>query len=395
MNNQAAACNPRLQGRTPPLAGRVDDRFSAVADAFEEAFMARGNDAEVGASFAVMRHGELLVDLWGGFKDLDTDEPWQQDTLVCCWSVSKSLCSTLGLRLVDAGLLELDAPVCTYWPEFGQSGKADILVRHILEHRAPVVFVDADLQAGDVFDWDLMVRAIETTTPNWPISESPAYLNLTYGYLLGELFARVNGGQRLGRFVRDQLAEPRNLDWHFDVPDQVLPRLATVYAAPPMEMALAPDSIPVKSMKGYDPDVDYNSRAYHQSEMGSGSSHTNARAMAQLYSMLIQDTAFGPRLLSSNSLKLASTEATAGDDPVVLTPMRYSTGFELTCPPALPLGLSDRAFGYIGAGGSLAFADPDTGLSIGYTANFMHMGLGPGPCGLPLVEAALKAVRDA
>jgi CubicO group peptidase (beta-lactamase class C family) len=358
--------------------------------------MAHGSDSEVGASFAVIWNGELLVDLWGGFKDVATEEPWQQDTLVCCWSVSKSLCSTLGLGLVDAGLLDLDAPVCAYWPEFGQNGKADILVRHLFEHRAPVVFVDADLQAGDVFDWDIMVQAIETTAPNWPIGPQPAYLNLTYGYLLGELFSRVNGGQRLGQFVRNQLTKPRNLDWHFEVPDDVLPRLATVYQDPPIDMGLPPDSIPMKSMKGYDPDVDYNSLAYHKAEMGSGSSHTNARGMAQLYAMLIQDTAaFGPKLLTDKTLALASTEAAAGDDPVVLTPMRYSTGFELTCPPALPLGPSDQAFGYIGAGGSLAFADPTTGLSIGYSANFMHMGLGPGPCGLPLVEAALEAVRKA
>ena len=160
----------------------------------------------------------------------------------------------------------------------------------------------------------------------------------------------------------------------------MLPRVATVYQDPAPHIDIPPDSAAAKSMKGYDPDVDYNSLAYRRCEMGSGSSHTNARGMAQLYSMLIQDTpAFGPRLLTNKTLQLASHEAAAGDDPVVLTPMRYSTGFELTCPPALPLGISDTAFGYIGAGGSLAFADPEYRLSVGYAANFMHMGLGTRP----------------
>ena len=100
------------------------------------------------------------------------------------------------------GSSSLDVPVCAYWPEFGQRGKEEILVRHLFEHRAPVVYVDADLQPGDVFDWDIMINAIEQTDLNWPITERPAYLSLTYGYLLGELFSRVNGRQRLAQFVR-------------------------------------------------------------------------------------------------------------------------------------------------------------------------------------------------
>ena len=161
--------NPRLGDRNPELNGHADARFKQVAKAFEDAFLARGADSEVGASFAVVLDGEIVVDLWGGYKDLANNEPWQEDTLACCWSVSKSVCSTLALGMVDAGILNLDEPVCTYWPEFGQNGKSHILVRHVLEHRAPVVFVDAEMNPGDVFNWDIMVRAIESTSPNWPI----------------------------------------------------------------------------------------------------------------------------------------------------------------------------------------------------------------------------------
>ncbi len=390
--------NPFLQGKTPSVFGRCDRKFQAVADAFAANFTERGEQGDVGASCAVMVDGELVVDLWGGFADVAGDRPWAEDTLSCCWSVSKGLGAALGLMMVDQGKLDLDAPVARYWPAFGKNGKDKILVRHLFDHRAAVTFVDAALKPGDLYDWDTMIAAIEATAPNWPPGEKAVYLNMTQGYLLGGLCEKVNGGRRLAQALREDLAGPLHLDWHFAVPDAVLPRLARVYQVPSAGftefLAKNPDTIFAKSMKGRDPDEDYNSRKWRKAEIGSGSSHTNARAMARLYGCLARGGELdGARVMSPATIRHATSEAVRGPDPIFGVELRFSTGFEMDCPPATPMGGGPRAFGYLGAGGSFAFADPDLKLGFGYAHNFMPMGVGPVPCGGPLVEAALAAAR--
>lgn len=389
--------NPLLGELSPNIEGHADPAFSTVADAFNESFKINGFNAEVGATCAVMLDGEMVVDLWGGFADIASGTRWQRDTLVSCWSVSKSLGATLALTLIERGLLDLDRPVADYWPEFAQCGKEAVLVRHLLDHRAGLSYVDPQLQHGDQYNWDVMVDALERTAPNWPPGSRHGYLNMTMGYLVGELCARVNGGRRLAQFVREDLAGPLGLDWHFAMPATLWPRVATVYRKDGESVAdmvaAAPDSLFAKSMQGFDPNEDYNSEAWRGAQVGSGSSHGNARAMARLFGCLARGGELdGVRLLSEETLQLAQTEAAVGDDALLGLPMRYSTGFEMTCPPALPMGPSDSAFGYVGAGGAFAFADPTKKFAFGYSPNFMHMGVGPGEAGLALVEAAIACL---
>jgi CubicO group peptidase (beta-lactamase class C family) len=225
----------------------------------------------------------------------------------------------------------------------------------------------------------------------------PGYLNQTFGYVLGELCRRVNGGRRWAKFLGDEIANPFGIDWLFCVPVSEVGRLATIYSNKPDKVpeTESAGSTPFGlSMKGSDPGQDYNSHAWRSAEQGSGTSHCNARAMARLYGGLACEGALnGKQLISADTLRVAQTEAIAGYDPVIGTEMRYSTGFEMSTKTATPMGPSRRAFGYVGAGGAFSFADPDTRLGFGYTPNFMHAGYGPGPCGLPLVEAANESVR--
>ncbi len=397
MNAGATGPSPFLNGKTPDMFGRCDPAFQTVADTFEQNLTTRGENGDVGASCAVMVDGEMVVDLWGGFANVERDIIWQEDTLCCCWSVSKTIGAVLTLMMIDTGVIEIDAPVAQYWPEFGANGKDGILVRHLLDHTAGVSYVDAGLQPGDTNDWDVMVAAIEHTAPNWPAGTQLGYLNMTQGYLLGELCARVNGGRRLAQFLREELAEPLGLDWHFAVPDGVMPRLATVYQTDPDAfsrlIAKDPYSTFAKSMKGRDSNETYNSLRWRKAENGAGTSHTNARAMAKLYGTLarggvLKDT----RILGPETMALAATQSVRQTCAVNGIEMRFSLGFEMNCPPITPMGPGNSCFGYIGAGGSFAFADPDTKISFGYSHNVMHQGLGPGPCGLPLVEAAIAAV---
>ena len=392
--------NSYLNGKLPQVFGYCDPAFQTVADEFKQNFNDRGDSGDVGASCAVMVEGEMVVDLWGGYADVEKEQVWQEDTLVCCWSVSKGLGAALALMLVDRGRLDINAPVAQYWPGFAANGKEGVLVCHLLNHTAGLSCLDPDLAPGALYDWDTIVTAIEETTPNWEPGSRLGYLNMTHGYLLGELCARVNGGRRLAQALDEELADPLGLDWHFAVPDDTLPRIATVYQADPSffnsMIEQDPETYFARSMKGRDSEEDYNSLKWRKAQNGSGTSHSNARAMARLYGCLARGGELdGIRILSEDTLNLAKTETVRGICAVNGVEMRFSNGFEMNCPPATPMGSNDRCFGYLGAGGSYAFADPDTKMGFGYSHNFMHMGVGPGPCGLPLVEATIAAVGKA
>lgn len=389
--------NPFLEGKTPSVFGHCDPQFQAVADVFEHNLVDKGVNGDVGAACAVMVEGDLVVDLWGGYADVTEDRVWQENTLCCCWSVSKTIGALLTLMMVDRGLIDIDAPVANYWPAFGANSKDRILVRHLLDHTAGVSYVDSDLSPGEANEWDKMVPAIERTEPNWPAGTQLGYLNMTQGYLLGELCNRVNGGRRLAQFLQEELAEPLGLDWHFAVPKNMFDRIASVYQSDPglftRVIEANPDSTFAKSMRGRDPNETYNSAAWRGAENGAGTSHTNARAMAKLYGALANGgTHKDFRILSEKTLSLAQTESVRETCAINGIEMRFSLGFEMNCPPATPMGPGNKCFGYIGAGGSYAFADPERKLGFGYSHNVMHPGLGPGPCGLPLVEETLEVV---
>lgn len=388
--------HPFMGGKTPSISGYCDPAFQAVADVFEVNLMNRGDAGDVGASCAVTLDGETVVDLWGGFADVESHRAWDEDTLCCCWSVSKTIGAVLTLRMIDQGLLDLDEPVAKYWPAFGANGKDHILVRHLLDHTAGLSYLDADLQAGDTNKWDVMIRAIEESAPNWEAGSKLGYLNMTQGYLLAGLCAKVNGGRRLAQFLKEELASPLNLDWHFSVSDENLKRVATVYQTDPALFSRIIEKDPTttfaKSMKGRDPNETYNSSQWHKAENGAGTGHTNARAMAKLYGALARGGSLdGFTVLSDAAMHLASSESVREPCAVNGFEMRFSQGFEMHCPPVTPMGRCDRSFGYIGAGGTFAFADPDAKLGFGYSHNLMHTGIGPGSCGLPLVDAAINS----
>jgi len=388
--------NPFLLGKEPQISGFCDPAFEDVHEAFRANFFERGEDGEVGATCCAMLDGRTVVDLYGGYAEPEADRVWQRDTISCSWSVGKAALATLALMLVDQGKLALDAPVYRYWPEFAKGGKEGVLVRHLLDHRAGVSYVDADLAPGDLYDWQTMVSAIEETTPNFPPGSKVMYLNMTHGYLLGELFARVNGGRRIAQFLREALSGPLDLDWHFALDDRQIARTARIYQKTPaglMDMMQEhPDSLFARSMKGFRLDEDFNSDAWRRAQIGSGSIHGNARSLARLWAALVRGgTLEGVEIMSPETAALASAEVCRGHDEILGVDIRFSTGYEMNAPPAHPMGPNPNAFGFWGAGGVFGFADPETRLSFGYAPNYMHPSLELGPRGTALVEAATRA----
>src|SRR5256885_15615353 len=212
------------------VSGYYDPQSERVSEEFVRNFQERG---EVGASVCIKLEGETVVDLWGGIARPDTQTPWVEDTISLIWSATKGATALCAHILASRGLLDLNAPVATYWPEFAKNGKEGILVRHLLNHQAGLPAVREPLPAGAFYDWSLMTEALAREEPFWRPGTRNGYHALTFGYLVGEVVRRVSGVS-LGTFFRSEVASPLGLDFWLGLPEEHEGRVApTIPAAPP------------------------------------------------------------------------------------------------------------------------------------------------------------------
>jgi CubicO group peptidase (beta-lactamase class C family) len=167
--------------------GDVDEGYGAVADAFRHNFTDRG---EIGAACAFYRDGRKVVDLWGGYRDGIRKLEWQQDTLVTMFSATKGM-SSLAIPVAHSrGLLDVDEPVATYWPEFARHGKAAITVRQLLSHQAGLAVLDRPLDLDTVRDFDRLATILAAQTPAWEPGTRHGYHAMTLGFYESELLRR-------------------------------------------------------------------------------------------------------------------------------------------------------------------------------------------------------------
>jgi CubicO group peptidase (beta-lactamase class C family) len=234
----------RRRAETMPrdqLHGWVAPGFEPVQQAFADNFAQRG---ELGAACAVYRHGEPVVDLWGGLRDRGL--PWRQDTLVLVFSVTKGMTATALAVAHARGLLDYDRPVAAYWPEFVEAGKAAITVRQVLAHQAGLATIDQHLLLVDLANQDRLAALIARQRPQWPPGTRQGYHYLTSGWIAAELIRRTDpAGRTLGRFFAEEVAAPLGLDFHIglppDVPDE---RVARIKAFHGLRLLLHPRTMP-------------------------------------------------------------------------------------------------------------------------------------------------------
>src|SRR4051794_36592472 len=206
------------------IQGSYDDLFTAVPTA-----LAGSLDAgDAGASVAVFVDGESVVDVWGGFADSDRTIPWQRDTITNVWSVTKTMTALCALILADRGDLDLDAPVCRYWPEFAAAGKDGVLVRHLLAHTAGLPHWDGPIE--ELYDWPAATARLAAQAPQWDPGRAAGYHSLTQGFLVGEVVRRISG-RALGTFFAEEVAGPLAADFHIGLPAEHDHRVAL--AVPP------------------------------------------------------------------------------------------------------------------------------------------------------------------
>ena len=352
-----------------PIAGEYDPRFEAVRDAFVANFLERG---EVGAAVFVIVDGAVVVDLVGGWADEASTRPWDHDTIVDFYSAGKALLALLALQLVDHGLITLDTPIAEVWPEFAAGGKHTATVRHALCHRAGVPAIRQRLTDDDLWDWDRMTAAVAATEPWWAPGTRQAYHTNTFGHLVGGLVHRATGDQPGARLR--SVAAPLGADVWWGVPPAEQHRCADVIWAPPsgtapidfdvldgdqLMNALAHFNPPGYSSVGV-----VNSPAWRGAQVPSTNGHGSAAGLARMYAALLEPD----RLLSPELLADATRPQSVGHCPILGEEVVHGLGFTPTT-ARRPFGPNPRSFGHFGTGGSLGYADPDSGVAFGYVMN--------------------------
>jgi CubicO group peptidase (beta-lactamase class C family) len=217
-----------MSQHAPHVQGHCDARFSGVRDAFEENFRDRG---ELGAAVTVTLDGETVVDLWGGWADAARTRPWERETLVNVWSTSKGPASLCAHILADRGLLDFDAPVASYWPEFAAAGKGSVLVRHLLSHRAGLAGLREPHTLAQLCDWELTVERLAAQEPWWESGTRSGYHALTFGHLVGEVVRRVSG-LLPGAFLEREVTGPLGIDFTIGLPEKEADRVAELVHPP-------------------------------------------------------------------------------------------------------------------------------------------------------------------
>jgi CubicO group peptidase (beta-lactamase class C family) len=392
----------RIEVPTGVVEGTFDGAFAPVVDAFVANFHERG---ELGASLCVTHEGRTVIDVWGG-----SAEPlgsWTSDTISIVHSCTKGATALCAHLLADRGLLDIEAPVAEYWPEFADGGKEKATVRMMLDHSVGVPVFRGPLEAGELYDWDRVIARLEDEEPFWEPGARNGYHMINFGWTVGELVRRVSG-RSLGTFFAEEIAGPLGIDFWIGLPEAEESRVAPLAAHRPepgggagqrlslFVQTLLGDrtSIPALAMANLST-VDANSRPYHAAEIGGGGGITNGRGLAGMYTPLALRTG----LVSAAAVdRMRRVSVATNDDATLRIATRFALGFMVSMDNRGKLDkdsvvLGEHALGHVGMGGSIGFADPSLGVALGYTMNRMGMGILLNERGQSIVDALYGALR--
>ena len=388
--------------RATGAGGYTAPGFEPMRAALERSIAKHGED---GCAVGAYVDGVRVVDLCGGSVG---GRPWAEDTLAVMFSATKGVTALCAQILYSRGLLDLDARVTRYWPAYGQAGKEQTLVRHLLNHRAGVVSFPRYWEvlgrdADGLADWQLVVEHLAASPPSWPPGTRNRYHPLTYGFLVGEVIRRIDG-RTPGRFFADEVAGPLGLDLHIGAAQEILPRVAKTLPAPAVDLALRKlhwrmvaallerssrraratlrdggtgiemRALPLSGLFA-DPDA---SQEYDQfthiandflgAELPAGNAVGSGRDLARMYAVLACGGELdGVRLVSRESIEVFRPRTHRW------LPSLLGIGMGMGYSQVGPLRVPTRsAFGHAGAGGSLGFADTERRVSFGLVKNRMR-----------------------
>ncbi len=386
------------------MQGLPPHKREAIEAWFQESFITRG---ELGASLSIWQDGVEILGLAQGFANRERTVPWREDTLVPVWSATKGPAAVACLLALHEAHLPLHAHVAEVWPEFGVKGKEQLTFEDVLSHRAGLSWLS---ESVPIFSFDAVITAIEHQVPHTVPGTVQGYHARTFGFIVDEIVRRITGVESLGHYFDEILGNQLALDFWIGLPEAEYDRVAMIY---PGKMNIgAGDQAFLKAFNtkgsttqmtftspvGLNAVQDFNQRHTWAQGYASMGGVSSAHGLGQFYALLANGgTRNGERLIPTWIVDALSTPLTQALDEVLCVEAAFSTGMMLdpldreTGEKSRQLfGPSLRAFGHPGAGGSLAFADPDNGLAFAYTMNQMEVGVLPSERARGLVDALYR-----
>jgi len=374
----------KLIDKDVPIYGTCEDKFRRVLDTFKANFVGSG---EIGARVTVIQGEDVVVDLWGGYTDVEKMYEWREETLVNTMSVSKGVMAMAAHLLADRGLLDYESPVAKYWPEFGQAGKGKITVRQLLSHQASLVYAD-DAEPGDYLDFDRYAAKLAAQSPNWEPGTNQAYHSMSIGFLVGTLVYRIDG-RRIQQFIKEELVEPLGADYILGCTDEDLKRVSPTIFNPENKL-MTGGLINEKTIKCFAPlpedPLFFATPIHWKTGNPSSAGVSNANGIARLFAPLANGGKFrGIKYFSSETIAAMSEEQWHAEDSLFGNEFRVTMGLLLN----IDFNYFGREgnIGSAGAGGFLGFADSENHLSFGYTPVRMTTGEGLGDEPRRIVDA--------
>ena len=384
---------------TELIFGYCDPRFEQVADVLRHSLESK---FEVGASFAVEIEGEMVMDLWGGHKDAKRTMPWQQDTIVNVFSVTKGVTAICAAKLIEQGRLDLHQKVSHYWPEYGCNGKENTTVLDFLCHRAAMFGFRDQVPLDDWTNWGQFTGMLAAQAPFAEPNSIQAYHALTFGWLVGELIRRVDG-RTVGVYFKEEIANPLGLDFAIGLDDSDMARCAQMLMLDELPsisqlnvLKYLPDFLLSKSLtnikaavsRGFNP-IAFDGRAmdnpnfantteWRRAEIPAANGHGVASSLATLYGILSNGgSRDGNEVLKPETIELLRTVHSNGPD-MVLFGLNYKFGLgHMLNAPITPIGRnrSESMFGHTGIGGAVVFGDIEKKLGFSFFNNQQHKDL--------------------
>lgn len=364
--------------------GTTEHGFEPIRKLFEQNFL---EGKETGAALCIYYRGEKVVDLWGGFRDKELTKEWEEGTMTLVYSMTKGLASLCIAKLHSDSLIEYDKPVAEYWQEFGRNGKEHITVRQLLSHQSGLCLWEGSVPVRQLNDTAVMLPKLENAVPQRIPGERCGYSAGIVGAYMQELIRRCDRQHRsLGRYFQDEIAAPVDAEFYIGLPDTIpddriayntvlgVPqRLGSMFKLPwgMFTTVINPWSLFMKSITQVD-GYDVNSRETWRVEEPSGNGIGTARGAARIFSECANGgKAFTFRSETMKELTDAPLHPRSGNiDMVMGVPMYYRNGFIKNGSDDRPFENSE-SYGFGGASGSMAFADPVNRVGYCYIPTMM------------------------
>ena len=345
----------------------ISPRFEPLARVFQDHFEA---GLELGARFTVVERGEVVFDLWGGHADRERTRPFDEATLTPVFSTTKAIAAVLVARLVEGGRLAWDQPVAEVWPQFAAQGKGAITVGQVMSHQAGLPGFLDEMDPALWFDWDAICARLAAMTPMWAPGTASGYHAITYGYLAGEIFRRVDG-RTMGRALAEDIAGPLGLDLFIGLPEAEFARTAAMEKPKGLpKFGRMNEAVRAAFLSPWAAPGGRGTATWRKAEIPSANGHATALALARFMGMLATGN---PQLLADKGVAALSAQRIAGQDLVLPFWISWGAGVMRNAGADGHVcgfyGPGVRTFGHSGWGGSCALADPERGVGMAYVMN--------------------------